>query len=393
VPLSGVRVVDLTRVLAGPFCTMMLADMGAEVIKVESPKGGDPVRHQGTIRDGLSWYFAAVNRNKRSVAIDLRSDDGRGLLDRLIRTGDVLVENFRPGVLDDMGLGPERLEALNPRLVVASINGFGSTGPYARRPAVDFVAQAMSGFMSTNGREGEEPLRCGLPLSDMIAGMQAALGIVCALREREASGRGQRVEASLVNGMISIMAYLASEYFAKGEVPRRSGNDHPLLAPYGLFRAEDGDVAIAPSNDALLGRLFEALDLAHVLRDPRFDTNGKRVERRDEINAIVGARIAEGTRDAWIERLNAAGVPSGRVMTLPEMFEDPQVQAQEMAIDVEHPGHGAVRMPGFSIKLSRTPNRARRGAPELGEDTDAVLAEQGVAPERILELRARGVIG
>lgn len=389
--LSGIRVVDLTRILAGPYCTMLLADMGAEVIKIESPKGGDPVRAQGTIKNGLSWYFAAFNRNKRSVALDLRSTEGRAILDDLIQGADVLVENFRPGVLTRMGLDEARLGALNPGLIVASVTGFGGTSPHATRPAVDFVAQAMSGFMSVNGKAGEPPMRSALPLSDLIAGTQAAFGIVCALLARK-DGRGQRVETSLLSAMISQMAYMSTEFFAAGRTPARTGNDHPLVAPYGMFRAADGEIAIAPSNDALLARLFEALGIPETLADPRFDTNDKRVARRTEINAIVEEQLRGDTVAAWIERLSEAGVPCGRVMDLPEVFADPQVRAQEMAIDIDHPGHGSVRMLGFPIKMSATPCRARRGAPRLGEDTDAVLDELGIERGRIQELRERGVI-
>ncbi len=385
--------VDLTRVLAGPYCTMLLADMGADVIKIETPGKGDPVRAQGTIRDGLSWYFAAFNRNKRSVALDLRTDEGRAILDDLIRGADVLVENFRPGVLDVMGLGAERLESLNPRLVVASVNGFGSTGPYAQRPAVDFVAQAMSGFMSVNGDADQEPMRSALPLTDLIAGTNAAFAVVSALVGRERTGTGQRIEASLVNSMFAMMAYMASEYFAAGKAPPRSGNDHPLVAPYGLFQASDGPVAIAPSNDTLLTRLFNALDLPWVMSDPKFDTNDKRVARRGEINGIVSDRIATGTRDHWIELLNGAGVPCGRVMDLAEVTADPQIAAQEMVLDVEHPGHGSVQMTGFPIKMSGTPCRIVRPAPELGADTDDVLSGIGISADTLRAYRERGIIG
>ncbi len=384
---------------------MLLADMGADVIKIETVGKGDPVRAQGTIRNGLSWYFAAFNRNKRSVALDLRSDEGRALLDDLIRNADVLVENFRPGVLDAMGLTDERLEALNPRLIVASVNGFGSTGPYAQRPAVDFVAQAMSGFMSVNGNADQEPLRSALPLTDLIAGTNAAFGVASALVGREragpaagpsagpSEGKGQRIEASLVNSMFAMMAYMASEFFATGKAPPRSGNDHPLVAPYGQFHASDGPVAIAPSNDALLSRLFTALDLPWVMTDPRFDSNDKRMSRRHEINGIVADRIATATRDHWIELLNAAGVPCGRVMDLAEVVADPQIADQEMVLDVEHPGHGSVQMTGFPIKMSGTPCTIVRPAPELGADTDDVLNGIGVSSDTLRAYRERGIIG
>ncbi len=372
-PLDGIRVVDLTRVLSGPFCSMLLGDMGAEIIKIEPPGQGDPVRAQGGIKDGLSWYFASFNRNKKSVELDLRDAGDKALLAELIRGADVLVENFRPGVMAKMGFGPEVLTDLNPRLVSASVNGYGSTGPYVDRPAFDFITQAMSGFMSVNGRADQPPLRSGQPVTDLVAGLYTAFGIVNALRARDLNGRGQHVESAMLNGILSFMAYLASEHLMTGALPERTGNDHPLVAPYGLFRASDGEVAVAPSNDTILRRFLRALDLEALLEDPRFDTNPKRFARRDELNALIDARMATDSQANWIDRLNAAGVPSGKVQNLREALEDPQVQAQDMVIDLPHPGHGTVRMLGFPVKLSETPCEARLPAPRLGEHNDEIL--------------------
>ncbi len=372
-PLDGIRVVDLTRVLSGPFCSMLLGDMGAEVIKVEPPGKGDPVREQGGIRDGLSWYFASFNRNKKSVTLDLRNPGDKALLERLIEGADVLVENYRPGVLAGMGLDSDTLARLNPRLVTCSINGFGSTGPYADRPAFDFITQAMSGFMSVNGAADQPPLRSGQPVTDLVAGLYAAYGVVNALRARDLNGQGQQVESAMMNGILSFMAYLASEHLLTGAIPARTGNDHPLVAPYGLFRASDGEVAVAASNDQVLRRFMRTVGLEHLLDDPRFDDNPKRFVRRNELNTLIDAQMVQDTQAAWIERLNAAGVPSGRVQNLAEALADPQVLAQEMVIDVPHPGHGTVRMLGFPVKLSATPCEARLPAPELGEHNDEIL--------------------
>jgi CoA:oxalate CoA-transferase len=387
--LSGIRVVDLTRILAGPFCTMLLADMGADVVKIESPKGGDPVREQGAIVNGFSWYFAQFNRNKKSVTLDLYSDEGKAVLADLIRRSDVLVENYRPGVLAQMGFDEARLHALNPTLIVASINGYGSTGPQAERPSFDFVAQAMSGFMSVNGDPKGEPMRTGVPMADLISGLYAAFGIVCALVSRggPGSGRGQRVESSLMNGMVSLLAYLSAQYFATGIAPSRAGNDHPVVCPYGLFHAADGDVAIAPSNDVIARRLFDAIALTHVLDDPDFATNDARLRNRERMNALVNEKIRQRPVKEWMVDLNAAGVPCGRVMDLSEVFSDPQIWAQDMVLDVEHPGAGTVRMTGFPVKLSDTPARLRLPAPALGADTEAVLRELGYSAERIAALR------
>lgn len=385
-PLDGIRVVDLTRVLSGPFCTMMLGDMGAEVIKVETGDG-DPIRAQGTLKDGFSWYYASFNRNKKSVVLDLRTEDGKAALARLIASADVLVDNFRPGVLAKMGFDKARLDQLNPRLVTANVNGFGSTGPYVDRPAFDFIAQAMSGLMSVNGFEGDEPLRVAQPITDLVAGLYLAFGIVSALRARDLNGVGQHVEAAMVNGAISMMAYLASQYFVTGRLPARTGNDHPLVAPYGLFRTADGEIAVAPSNDVILRKFLATIGLEHLLDDERYDTNAKRFARRGELHALIDAALATDGGDAWIARINAAGVPCGRVKDLAEVFADPQIVAQEMAIEVEHPGHGAVKMLGFPVKLHGTPCEVALPAPELGQHTDEVLASAGYTADEIAALK------
>ncbi|MFC3123470.1 CaiB/BaiF CoA transferase family protein [Pseudoroseomonas globiformis] len=374
-PLSGVRVVDLTRILSGPFCTALLGDMGADVIKIEPPSEGDPVRSAGAGRDGMSWYFAAFNRNKRSVALDLRSEVGRETLAGLLAKADVLVENFRPGVLDAMGFGAARLEAINPRLITASINGYGSSGPYVARPAFDFVIQAMSGFMSTNGTADGEPLRSGPPITDLVAGLYCAFGIVNALHARNSTGRGQRVEAAMMDGIISLFAYLASDHLVTGSVPARAGNHHPITAPYGLFTTADGELAVAPSTEAILRRFLRTLDLEAVLSDPRFASNALRMRHHRDLDALINARMSSEPRQIWLERLNAAGVPCGFVQDIGEALSDPQVLHREMVLDVEHPGHGTVRMLGFPVKLSETPCRIRHPAPDHGAHTGEVLAE------------------
>ncbi|MCG7326740.1 CaiB/BaiF CoA-transferase family protein [Achromobacter sp. ACRQX] len=391
-PLSGFRILDLTRIISGPFCTSLLADMGAEVIKIETPGEGDPVRAQGVIRDGLSWYFANYNRNKKSVTLDLYSEEGKAVLRRLIAECDVIVENYRPGVMQKMGLGDEALKALKPDIIHCSINGFGTTGPYRDRPAFDFIAQAMSGFMSLNGAESQPPMRAGPPISDLVAGMNGALGIVAALLRRERTGQGDSVSVSLLGSMIGLLSFQASNYFADGRLPARTGNDHGIASPYGLFETADGQVAIAPSNDVVYHKLLDALELSELRADPRFATNADRMRNRGAITEAIQTRTRQHTSAHWIERLNRFGVPCGQVLNLQEVFEDPQVQDQRMAIDVPHGGHGDVRMLGFPIKFAQAEARPVQAAPALGADTRDVLLRFGFAQDDIRGLQERGVI-
>jgi crotonobetainyl-CoA:carnitine CoA-transferase CaiB-like acyl-CoA transferase len=343
--------------------------MGADVIKVEEP-AGDSVRRQGAIKDGVSWYFAQFNRNKRSIVLDLRTPRGKETLARLIARSDVLVENFRPGVLDRLGFPDERLKELRPSLVTCSINGFGSTGPYRDRPAFDFIAQALSGFMAVNGRPEDPPLRSGLPISDLVAGLYAALSVTAAVQHARATGQGQRTEVSLTNAMVSLLSFIATNYLATGETPPRAGNGHPISAPYGVFPTRDGQVALAPPDDAFFARLADALGRPDLKADPLYATVATRVANRARINAIVGGVLAERPTAYWVEALNKAGVPCGPVNSVAEALADPQILAQDMVLTV-----GDTRLLGFPMKFSATPCTVRRPAPGLGEHTQAILAE------------------
>jgi crotonobetainyl-CoA:carnitine CoA-transferase CaiB-like acyl-CoA transferase len=390
--LAGIRVIDLTRILSGPFCSMFLADMGADVIKVEDPDGGDPVRHQGEAVNGYSLYFASFNRNKRSITLNLRTDEGKQVLRDLLRTADVVIDNYRPGVMDRMGFGREALRAIKPDLVSCHVTGFGLDGPYKDRPSFDFIAQAMSGFMAVNGDPDGPPRRAAPPISDLVAGAYAAMGVLAALVRRERTGQGEEVSTALTDGMTSMLAFLATNYFATGREPQRTGNDHPLVAPYGLFEASDGQIAVAPSNDSFYLRLLEVLGLQRLREREEYRTNAQRVERRAQINAEVNAVTRTNTVAHWIERINAAGVPCGRVMSIGEVFDDPQVQHQQMRITIDHPVHGKQDVLGFPIKFTDDPCRVHRHPPALGEDTDAVLASIGRTPQDIAALRERGAV-
>lgn len=390
--LDGIRVVDLTRILAGPFCSMFLADLGAEVIKIEDPDGGDPIRSQGEERNGFSLYFASFNRNKRSVTLDLRREEGKAVLRRLIASADVLVENYRPGVLDRMGFDREALKALRPDLIVCRVTGFGLEGPYADRPAFDFIAQAMSGLMSVTGEADGAPMRVGPPISDLVAGSYAAMGVLAALIRRGRTGEGEEVCTSLTDGMVSMLAFMATNYFATGRVPRRNGNDHGLVAPYGLFDAADGQVAIAPSNDAVYAKLLAALGLERLNEHPEFRSNRDRFERRAAINAEISRVTRTRGIDHWVSVLNAAGVPCGKVLDIGEVFDDPQIRHQRMRLTIDDPKHGPLDVLGFPIKFTDDPCRVHRMPPDLGDDTDAVLAELGYDHESVGLLRERRIV-
>ena len=390
--LEGIRVVDLTRIVAGPFCSMFLADMGAEVIKVEEPGAGDPVRQQGAARNGYSLYFATFNRNKRSITLDLRTDEGKEVLRRLLGRADVVVNNYRPGVMDRMGFGREALRAIKADIVSCNVTGFGLDGPYAARPSFDFIAQAMSGFMAVNGDAAGPPMRAAPPISDLVAGAYAAMGILAALVRRSRTGQGEEVTTALTDGMTSMLAFLATQWFATGELPLRTGNDHALASPYGLFEAADGEVAIAPSNDTFYLKLLAVLDLEHLKDRPEFRTNELRFANRAAINAAVNERTRTRPVDHWIQVLNDAGIPCGRVLNVAEVFDDPQTQHQRMRLTIEHPRHGPLDVLGFPIKFTDDPCRIHRVPPDLGEDTAAVLGELGYDEGAIARLRERGVV-
>jgi CoA:oxalate CoA-transferase len=384
-------VLDLGRFVAGPFCAVLMGDMGAEVIKIELPGRGDDTRSHGVIVNGESSYFVGMNRSKKSLTLDLKSEEGKEIFRRLVRQADVIVENFRPDVMRKLGLQYEILREINPAIIYCGISGFGKDGPYALRPSFDFIAQGMSGLMSVTGFPDRDPVRVGIPISDFVAAIYAAYGILAALVARQRTGQGQEVQISLVDGMVSLLSFQADKYFGRGEVPERGGNDHGVTSPYGTFKALDGYINIAPAGDLMWERLARALGREDLIQDPRFLTNDLRCQHRMEVNQIITEITSKRTMADWIEYLNKAGVPCGPIYNVPQTFADPQIRHQEMVLELEQPS-GRVKTLGFPLKLSRTPAALHRPAPQLGQHTEEILANLSYSAAQIKDLRDRGVI-
>jgi glutaryl-CoA transferase len=403
--LDGITVLDLTRVLSGPYCTMLLADMGARVIKIEQPGKGDDTRAWGPpylyprghkppagdpAADGESAYFLSINRNKESVTIDFKKPEGREIVERLVATADVLVENFRPGTLAKLGLDYPSLAPRHPRLVYCSISGFGQTGPRSKEAGYDAVMQGEGGLMSITGTPDGPPVRLGVAIADVVSGMFAAYGVAAALVARERTGRGQEVDLAMLDAVTALLTYQAGNFFASGNVPARLGNRHPSIVPYETFAASDGEFVVAVGNDQ---QWKTFCGVAGLPDDPRFATNRQRVTAYDDLRPIVAAALRVAPRQHWIDRLKAAGVPCGSVRNLQELFDDPQIAAREMLSHVEHAAIGPLKVLGIPVKLSDTPGTLRMPPPRLGEHTNAVLERDlGFTPSAIAELRRQKVV-
>jgi crotonobetainyl-CoA:carnitine CoA-transferase CaiB-like acyl-CoA transferase len=390
-PLQGITVLDLTRVLSGPYCTMVLADMGARVIKIEQPGKGDDTRGWGPpFLEGESAYFLSINRNKESMTLDFKQPEGRAILDRLISKSDVIVENFRPGTLGKLGLDYRALAPGHPRLVCCSISGFGQNGPRSAEPGYDAVMQAEGGLMSITGSAAGPPFRLGVAIADIVSGMFAAQGIALALLVRERTGRGQAVDVGMLDSVAALLTYQAAIYFATGSAPSRMGNRHPTIVPYEMFSAADRDFMLAIGNDDQWHRFCQVTNFEN---NGRFATNRARVSLYSELKPLLDRHLSKETRDYWIERLSAAGVPCGSVRDLHEVFSDAQLAAREMVAQVEHRTIGALRLLGVPIKLSETPGSVRTAPPTLGQHTDMVLGHDlDLSAGEIAALRARGVV-
>ena len=392
-PLDGVTVLDLTRVLSGPYCTMMLADMGARVLKVEQPGRGDDTRAWGPpFQEGESAYFLSINRNKESVTLNLKHPDGRRVLDALIARADVLVENFRPGTLDRMGLGYREVSARRPDLVYCSISGFGQTGPRRSEPGYDAVLQGEGGLMSITGSDDGPGYRLGVAIADIASGMFAAYGVAVALLARHRTGRGQLVDVAMLDAVAALLTYQAGIYFATGTAPPRLGNRHPTITPYETLEAADGDLVVAAGNDQLWRTFCGVIGLDALADDPRFRTNRDRVAARAELHALLVERLRTRPAAEWLAELKAAGVPCGAVRDLAEVYSDPQIIERAMVVASQHPVAGAIRQLGVPVKLGETPGAVRTPPPVLGQHTRDVLAELGFADSEIGRLQEAGAI-
>jgi crotonobetainyl-CoA:carnitine CoA-transferase CaiB-like acyl-CoA transferase len=402
-PLHGIRVVDLTRILAGPTCTQILGDLGADVIKVEQPGKGDDTRGFAPpyLKDDKgdetaeSAYFASSNRNKRSLTLDLANPDGQALAKKLIAKSDVLVENFKKGGLAKYGLGYEQLKSDNPRLVYCSITGFGQTGPYSSRPGYDVLIQAMGGFMSVTGEADRPPQKAGVPIADIMAGMYAGVAICAALRHREVTGKGQYIDISMLDTQAAMLSIMALNYLATGESPKRLGGAHPNIVPYQGFPSADGDIIIAAANDGQFERLCKVAGRPELAQDPRFKTNDQRVRNRDVLVPMLREIVAAKPSKFWLEELEKANVSAGPINTIKQLFDDPQIKARGMELKMPHPATGMapVRLVASPIRMSETGPDYRHAPPLLGQHTDEVLKELlGMDAKAVADLRKKGVI-
>ena len=392
-PLAGVRVLDFTRVLAGPAASLALADLGAEVFKIDPPGTGDETRTFPPMRDGESHYYLAINRGKRSIVVDLKSAEGIALVKDLAAKCDVLVENYRPGVMDRLGLGYETIKAINPRLIYCSISGYGQTGPLKDRPSFDIVLQAMSGALSMNGEPDGLPMKLGIPLGDLVGGINGPIGILSALYERERTGMGRHIDISLMDGLMGMLGYIAQLAFFTGKDPQRVGSQHPNLVPYGIFPASDGSIVIACLTPSFWSRVCRSIERPELIEDARYDTLEKRRDAREEVNAIVSAFTEQHTVDDLVEIFTQHEVPHAPILGVTEALSQPQAVARDMVVQTEHATLGSIPIVNRSIRFTDAEQPVPEAPPVLGQHTETILSDVlQLSPERIAALRAAGVI-
>ena len=392
-PLKGIRVLDLTRILAGPYATMILRDLGAEVIKIEQPGVGDEARDFGPFKNDFSLYFMSVNRGKKSVTLNLKAPRGKELFLELVKGSDILVENFRPGTMEKLGLGYESLKAHHPSLLYAACSGFGQTGPYAMRGAYDMIIQGMGGIISITGEPDRPPVRVGTSIGDITSALFTAIGILSALRHRDQTGEGQLIDVGMLDCQVAILENAMVRYFSTGDIPRPLGRRHPAITPFEVFESADGYVVIAIGNNELWRKFCEHVNHPELIDNERFHTNALRTENHESLFPILAEIMCRRTTDAWVEALEEIGVPCGPVNTVDKVANDPQVLARDMIAEVEHEVTGAVQIPGIPIKLSETPGQIDAPAPNLGEHTSEVLTGLlGLDAEEVNQLKQDEVL-
>ena len=390
--LEGIKVLDLTRVLAGPYATMIMADMGADVIKIEIPGVGDDSRQFGPYIDNESAYFMSLNRNKRSMTLNLKKAEAKQLLIEMVKNADVIIENFRPGTMEKLGLGYEELKKINPAIIYAACSGFGHTGPYSQRAAYDAVVQAMGGIMSITGEKGGKPTRVGPSIGDITAGLFGAIGVLAALNYRNVTGIGQKVDVAMLDCQLAILENAIARYVVTGEIPQPAGNRHTSIVPFEPFDTLDGEIMIAAGNDALWAKFCEVIDKKEWITDERFKTNQLRNQNYEVLRPMLGEAIKTKATAEWQDILDNAGVPNGPINTIDKVLEDPQVLAREMVVEVEHPIAGKLKMAGVPIKMSETQGSVRTPAPILGQHTEEILKELlNLSDEEIAELKGKDV--
>lgn len=392
-PLDGIKVLDLTRVLAGPFATMILSDLGADVIKIEQPETGDESRNFGPFKNGFSLYFMSVNRGKRSITLNLKTERGKTIFKQLVKQNDIIVENFRPGTMKKLGLDYDTLAVEHPQLIYAACSGFGQTGPYAEKGAYDMIIQGMGGIISITGEPDGTPVRVGTSISDITAALFTTIGILSALHHRNQTGKGQFIDVAMLDSLVAVLENAIVRYFVTGDNPQPLGSRHPAITPFESFKSADGHIIIAIGNDVLWSKFCESVDRKDLITDPRFSTNAQRTDNHGELQPILLEIMCQRTTDKWIEALENIGVPCGPINTIDKVVNHPQIEAREMIAKVVHEITGTVQVPGVPIKMSDTPGKIETPAPSLGQHTDEVMQnELKLSVNEVIKLKQEGII-